>query len=261
MIVASHTVTDPCRCPYLSDQRNTMEHVVVRSMSALEYEQLLQSGWRKFGRLLYRPICDDCEECRSTRIHIPSFSPNRSQARCLNRNADLRIEVGQPKIDTPRMDIYRRYHVAREADRGWHRSDHSVDGYADAFLDNPTQSLELSVWLDDTLLGIALLDITGNIVSGVYHYHDPDYADRSLGKFMMLKVIRLGELMNRTWAHFGYHVAGCGSLRYKTTFRPVGILGRDGVWRLPDADGNYDPEGEEDHTAWVTFSSDEEADT
>jgi hypothetical protein len=41
----------------------------------------------------------------------------------------------------------------------------------------------------------------------------------------------------------------------------VGILGRDGVWRLPDADGNYDPEGDEDHTAWVTFSSDEEADT
>ncbi|MFN7829680.1 MAG: hypothetical protein ACK5NX_00605, partial [Armatimonadota bacterium] len=116
----------------------------------------------------------------------------------MNRNSDLRIEVGQPVIDTQRMDIYRRYHIAREADRGWHRSDHSVDGYSDAFLDNPTQSLELSVWLDDVLLGIALLDVTGNIVSGVYHYHDPDYADRSLGKFMMLKVIRLGELMNRT---------------------------------------------------------------
>lgn len=236
----------PEPCPYIRGRLSTMEHIVVESLTTVELEALLELGWRKFGRLLYRPVCHECSACRSTRIYVPKFTPNRSQLRCIVRNADLRIETQTPIIDDQRMKIYRRYHRNRESTRAWGVADRSFAGYEETFLDNLTEAIEVSVWLESRLLGVALTDITGNIVSGVYHYHDPDYQDRSIGKFLMLKVIRLAELTGRRWAHFGYHVEECISLQYKTSFRPVSLLGNDGVWRMADANGNYDEEGLDD---------------
>ena len=223
-----------------------MEHIVVESLTSVELEALLELGWRKFGRLLYRPVCHECSACHSTRIYVPTFTPNRSQTRCITRNADLRIETQAPIIDDQRLKIYRRYHRNRELTRSWGVADKTRAGYEETFLDNLTEAIEVSVWLESHLLGVALTDITGNIVSGVYHYHDPDYHDRSIGKFLMLKVIRLAELTGRRWAHFGYHVGECTSLSYKTSFRPVSLLGDDGVWRMADANGNYDVAGLDD---------------
>ena len=45
------------------------------SLSPRRYEGLLERGWRRFGRTLFRPTCRRCSECRSIRIDLRNFQP------------------------------------------------------------------------------------------------------------------------------------------------------------------------------------------
>ena len=74
-------------------------------------------------------------------------------------------------------------------------------------------------------------DITPNTVSSVYHFHDPDCRDRSLGTFAIMQAIDLARRLEKRWVYLGYYVAGCASLSYKSHYRPCEILDSDGNWR------------------------------
>src|SRR3546814_15240617 len=77
------------------------------------YPQALRSGFRRSGDLVYRPHCRGCKACVAVRIPVADFVPDRSQRRCLARNAD----VDAPIVPSPRTDeqlaLYRRYLQAR----------------------------------------------------------------------------------------------------------------------------------------------------
>ena len=224
-------VSDPEPCPYLPDRTSVHENRVVASISPDDFEAMLDQGWRKFGPVLYRPACPDCDACRPLRIPAEDFEPSRSQRRCLERNLDAEVVFGPASADDAHVDLYNRYHAAQQFRRGWPSSWRDSDEYRRNFLLNPVPSGEISVWVEERLVGVALVDITGSVVSGVYHYHDPEMVRRGLGTLLMLHVIGLARQNGRRWAHFGYHVAGCRSLEYKTNFQPCELLGPDHVWR------------------------------
>ncbi len=118
----------------------------------------------------------------------------------------------------------------RPSSKGWPDTDRTEKGYVFQFVHNPIPSVEISVWEGELLRAVALTDITPKVVSGVYHFHEPDCRERSLGTFVMLHTIALAQRLGKRWAYFGYYVAGCGSMAYKTRFQPCEILGTDGVW-------------------------------
>lgn len=231
MIVLERFAIDSEPCEYLHDRTSRLEYAVVARMSPLEYETALHGGFRKFGLLLFRPACPSCRACRPLRIPADRFQPDRSQRRCLKRNADLRVEFAPPTVDAGRLDLFNRYHAAQQARKGWPETAKGPADYLASFVRNPVPSLEVSVWRDGTLRAVALTDITPQIVSGVYHYHDPEDADRGLGTFAMLQTIALAQRLQKPWVHFGYYVADCPSLNYKARFRPCQLLGEDGVWK------------------------------
>ena len=226
----------PETCHYLPDRDATQEYVQVGQITAQEYEDLMNRGWRKFGPTLFRPVCAGCSECRPLRIPVGAFTPDRSQRRARARNADLTVRYAVPTVDAARLDLYRRYHAAQAIDKGWPDTDRSERGYAFQFIHNPVPAVEISVWEGDLLRAVALTDVTPNVVSGVYHFHEPDCRPRGLGTLVMLHTIELARQLGRHWAYFGYYVAGCPSMSYKTNFRPCEILGADGVWREPPED-------------------------
>lgn len=218
-------------CTYLPDRPSRLEYTVVLRLSPEEYEEKMDQGYRKFGPLLFRPVCANCRECRPLRIPAAEFTPDRSQRRALKRNADLTVRFGRPTIDAVRLRLYNRYHAAQQERKGWDVAEKTADDYAFSFLYTPVPGVEVSVWEGSKLRAVALTEITPNVVSGVYHYHDPDLTDRSLGTFVVLQTIELARRLGKPWAYFGYYVSGCGSLAYKARFRPCELLDDDGIWR------------------------------
>ena len=233
MTILQQFYMGPEPCVYLPEEVALLEYEYVSQMTASELELRLNSGWRKFGRLLFHPICDACEECRPVRIHVAQFVPSRSQERCLKLNADLEVSIGRPQVDEERLDLYHRYHFVQELRKGWPETERTLEEYAFSFTQNLTPALEITIRdsKDKKLIAVVLTDITPNLLSGTYHYHDPEHSERSLGKFGMLQALELAKRLQKQWAHFGYYVKDCSSLNYKIQFRPCEILGPDKVWR------------------------------
>lgn len=231
MLVLKTVVTGPEPCVYLPEQQMTLENVVVSQLSPEEYEGLMNAGWRKFGTVLFRPICDHCQACRSLRIPVAAFTPNRSQRRAQAGNSDLTVVFDRPCVDEQRLALYRRYHHTKELRQGWPEVEKTADDYIDSFLRSPVPVVEITVWEGAALLAVVLTEVTANIVSGIYHFWEPEAQGRSIGTFAMLQTIELAQLLKRPWAYFGYYVEGCPSLSYKANFRPHELLdAAEGVW-------------------------------
>ena len=207
-----------------------MENLVVAQLSPMEYEQKMNNGWRKFGPVLFRPICAQCKECRPLRIPVAEFVPSRSQRRALAKNATLEVRYGRPVVDERRLALYNRYHTKQEVQKGWPEGERSADDYAFSFVHNPVPAVEISVWEGGILRAIVLTDVTPSTVSGVYHYYEPEEQSYSLGTFAMLQTILLAQKLAKPWAYFGYWVAACPSLSYKANFQPCEILTEAGSW-------------------------------
>jgi leucyl-tRNA---protein transferase len=231
MVILEQFATEPHPCLYLPSEEAELAYYYVARLEPAEYETLMNQGYRKFGPMLFRPVCAACDACRPIRIPSERFHPDRSQRRALKSNADLEVEIGTPAVDEERLDLWHRYHAAQESRKGWPEQERSADEYAFSFVYNPIPAVEISVRQEGVLRAVVLTDVTPNVVSGVYHYHDPDAADRSLGTFCMLQTIELARRLQKRWAYFGFYVAGCSSMEYKARFRPCEILETDGVWR------------------------------
>ena len=220
-------------CEYLHDRPARLEYELVARLSPEEYEARMNAGWRKFGHVLFHPVCTDCRECRPIRIPVAGFTLDRSQRRVLKHcRARFEVRFATPTVDDARLRLYNRYHAQQEVRKGWPASEKSADDYHFSFVQSPLPAVEISVWEGEALRSVVLTDLTPNVVSGVYHYYDPDLRDAGIGVFSLLQTIDLAHLMGKTYAYFGFYVAGCASLSYKARFRPCEILGDDGVWRL-----------------------------
>ena len=224
--------TTPSPCGYLPDRHSRLRYEIVTSLSPAEYLVRLQHGWRRFGFSLFRPECASCRECRSVRVPVASFQPDRSQKRAWAANArDLRLEIGLPAITREKLDLYDRFHLHQTESKGWpEHGPKDPDDYIESFVENPFVTEEWCYYLGERLVGVGYVDRLPEGLSAIYFYYDPAERDRSLGTFNVLSVIRNARESNLPHVYLGYYVAGCRSLEYKGRFRPNEVLGPDGEW-------------------------------
>jgi arginyl-tRNA--protein-N-Asp/Glu arginylyltransferase len=230
MRVLQQLVMDSHRCEYLPAEVARLEYSYAPSLTAAEYQELMDGGYRKFGALLFRPVCSACQECRPIRVPIAAFERSRSQRRVWRRNADLRVELGPPIVDEQRLDLYARYHAAQAERKSWPATDKDAEEYAFSFVQNPLPAIEITTWEGAALRGVIINDVTPRALSAVYHYHDPEAAERSLGTYLILRTLELARQLRKQYVYLGYFVEGCGSMSYKARFRPCEILQADGTW-------------------------------
>jgi leucyl-tRNA---protein transferase len=225
--------TPPGPCGYLAGQSWRFEHEFVAALSPAEYQERLEQGWRRFGHLLFRPVCQACTACRSLRVDVPRFRPNRSQRRNRKMNeGDVRLVVGVPQISRQKLDLYDRYHAFQTATKGW--PDHGpkdAAGYRDSFTANPIPVEEWRYSLSGRLVGVGYVDRLPAGLSAIYFFHDPGERDRGLGTWNVLNVIDRAAALGLPHVYLGYHVAGSASLEYKANFAPYETLEPDGTWR------------------------------
>jgi arginine-tRNA-protein transferase len=197
-------------------------------LSESAYEDLLRSGFRRSGMLVYQPACAACSECRSLRIAVDRFQRSASQRRCWRKNADLHVKVGKASATAEKFDLYARYVIERHG-RG---EDATPQAFLSFLYESPLQTLEME-YRDGTgkLLAVGICDRVGSALSSVYFYYDPAQLRRGLGTYGVLWEIDYAQRQGLTHYYLGYWVDGCATMQYKSSFGPHELLDAAGGWR------------------------------
>jgi arginine-tRNA-protein transferase len=223
----------PSRCGYLPDRDWSLEYEMVADLSAAEFSQRLEDGWRRFGAMMFRPQCPACTACQTLRVDAAMFQPNRSQRRTWNANhADVSVHIDAPRVTRSRLQLYDRFHAMQTEVKGWpEHGAKDAASYRESFVENPAFTEEWCYYLDERLVGVGYVDRLIDAMSAIYFFYDPDLRDRSLGTFNVLCLLEECKRRNSQFLYLGYYVEGCRSLEYKANFKPNQIRHADGVWR------------------------------
>lgn len=220
-------VEPPRPCSYLPDRRASLDLRVLVDVTPDELDELLVRGWRRFGAVYFRPACTACDECVTLRIPTATFVPSKSQRRARKNAAGLHRIVSPPIVDDERLDLYRRWHEAREESRGWEPSELDAERYAFDFA-FPHPCVREVAFRDpadgDRLVGLGIVDETPNAMSAVYFFWDPERAPASLGVANVVSLIEDAKARGKAHVYLGYRVEGCRSLAYKSRFLPHELL-------------------------------------
>jgi arginyl-tRNA--protein-N-Asp/Glu arginylyltransferase len=230
-------IAPPTRCGYLPHQKWSLEYEYVAELTPAEYLGRLLDNWRRFGHMLFRPVCPTCRACRSLRVVVPHFRPNRSQRRCRQVNEGvIELCIGKPSVNRAKLALYDRYHAFQTDHKGWpEHAPRDASSYADSFVHHPFPVEEWCYYLHGQLIGVGYVDVLpGDLVGGlsaIYFFYDPYHRQRSLGTWNILCLIEEAARRQLPYVYLGYYVEGCGSLSYKACFKPNQLRDVDGVWR------------------------------
>jgi arginine-tRNA-protein transferase len=212
-------------CSYLDGRVSRTRYRLIEHCSAVTYQRMLERGWRRFGNLFFRPTCDGCLECRSLRVDVEAFRPNRSMRRTWRRNEDLRTELRRPSMSEEHLRLYDRYHADMTFRKGWPSRHAEPFDYLLTFVQGHRDfGHELLFWHGERLVGVALVDILPRALSAVYAFFDPAERRRALGVFSILSQIELARSRGIPHVYLGYRVAENVSMRYKANYRPHELL-------------------------------------
>jgi leucyl-tRNA---protein transferase len=218
--------TAPHPCSYLDGQEATTLFVEPSmSLSTEQVVKLAESGFRRSGRLTYRPHCSQCSACISVRVPVASFQPKRRQLRTRKQNRDVTFNARTPILDEEHYELYRRYIEARHADGDMYPPSHAQ--YDSFITSDHTQAFFLEARIGEQLIAVTLFDeIPGNGLSAIYTFFDPDQAfdARSLGRLMILQLIEIARGLELTYLYLGYWIRNSQKMVYKTEYRPIEML-------------------------------------
>lgn len=215
------------QCPYLPDRDQRLLFLRGDTVGQL-YRILLDEGYRRSGEHLYRPACEGCYECKVLRVPVADFKPSKSQRRIYKKGKDLfHIEAGRPKADEQRIVMYNRYLAFQHRNPDGPESLESYRRFfADTFLGN-NRTRELRLMAGNRLAGIGIVDVVADVLSSVYFYFDPEFAEYSPGTWSMLAEIEYARSENLDYYYPGYYIEGCQAMSYKIRLRPNEIRSLD----------------------------------
>lgn len=217
----------PHPCPYLPGRIAVSEAAYFGWLEPAAYQLLMDLGFRRSGRVVYRMACPDCRECMPIRVPVNRFEPSRSQRRVFRRNEDVQVEVDRPRPSDEKWRIYEDYLTRR------HDGTMSEDRESfEQFLYEPaTETLEMVYRIDGRIVGVGIVDACPGCLSSVYFYFDPAESRRGMGTFGALREIEECRRRGLPYWYAGFYVRDCRRMNYKAGFRPHELLGADGVWR------------------------------
>jgi arginyl-tRNA--protein-N-Asp/Glu arginylyltransferase len=223
--------TLPHSCGYFAG-RTAQNLVIDPAAPQLDrlYGAALDHGFRRAGGHLYFPHCPNCHACTPCRIDVALFKPDRSQRRCMKRNADLTVSERMAGYNSERHGLYSRYLRTRHPGGGMDDAEASDFRRFLTAPWSPTVFLELHH--DDRLLAVAVTDVCATGISAVYTFYDPDEHERGLGTFAILQQVELARRRGIPWVYLGFWIDGHPKMDYKRRFRPLQVRRADGWTEL-----------------------------
>ena len=223
-------LTAPQPCPYLRGQqeRKVFTHLIGEKAPQIN-DMLTHGGFRRSQNIAYRPACETCRACVSTRIIADEFEPSRNMRRTLKRNSDLVSKQVLPVPTSEQFSLFRSYLDARHWDGGM--VDMTSLDYAMMVEDTHVNTMVIEYrrrWPDTYITGegsgplvaVALTDVLNNGLSMVYSFFDPVEVSRSLGSYLILDHVERARRMGLPYVYLGYWVKGSQKMEYKRRFQP-----------------------------------------
>ncbi len=218
----------PHACDYLPLREARMLFLPPeQELSMGDYSHLVTKGFRRSGRLVYRPHCALCQSCISVRIPVHRFRPDRSQRRCYRRNRNLRLIARPAEFRDEHYDLYLRYLRARHP--GGSMAESTPEDYTDFLTCSWCDTLFYEFRLRERLLAVAVVDLLDDGLSAVYTFFDPDFPRRGLGTYAILAEIDATRRQGLDYLYLGYWIAECDKMAYKHRFQPLEYY-VDGHW-------------------------------
>ena len=210
----------PHRCPYLPDQTAILPmRLPLAELTGTQFDACLARGDRRQGILLYRPDCGSCTACEAIRLDVKAFAPTKTQARMHKRGrARLRVEVGRPRVDAARVRLYNLHKRLRQLEGGEGLA--TAADYSGFLAESCVDTWELSYWMGEQLVGVAIVDRGQTSLSAVYCCYDPEVPGISVGVFSVMETVALCRQWGLQWLYLGFYVAGCRAMRYKASYGP-----------------------------------------
>ena len=235
-------VTNPSPCPYLPGkvERKVFTELSGRHASELN-EALGRIGFRRSQSVAYRPSCIDCSACVSVRVLAAEFEATATQRKLMRRHRDLDVSACKPWTTEEQYQLLRRYLAARHPGGGMAEMDES--DFADMVEQTPVRTYVIEYREPSVngrpgrLVGACLSDQQSDGLSMIYSFFDvgPD-SRKGLGTYIILDHIIRAARAGLPYVYLGYWVEGSNRMAYKTGFRPLERLGRDGWRRMDEAD-------------------------
>lgn len=225
--------TAPGTCPYLPEQSESKLVVDLYGHDAdVLYAELSRAGFRRSHSYAYRPACKDCSACIPVRVDAAAYRDSRSLRRVRRRNLDLTHQLCHPAATSEQYALFGRYQAARHGDSSM--AEMSGRDYRAMIEDTPVSSFIMEVRNGrGELLAACLADWLEDGLSAVYSFFDPDEPERSLGTFMILRLIDIARAAELPVVYLGYWIAGSSTMDYKRRFPAVqGLV--DARWTTLD---------------------------
>ncbi|UCN00655.1 arginyltransferase [Sulfurimonas sp. SWIR-19] len=208
-------------CSYLSDKKQTTHYKVINNCDSKSCEALIERGYRRFGKMYFRPICTACTECQSIKIDVENYTFSKSAKRVMKKAKDITSYIQVPSVTQEHLELFEKYHLYMHDKKGWDYSATTAQHYYNSFVTGHADfGYEVLYYDQERLIAVDLIDILENGISSIYFYYDPDYAQYSLGKLSLYNQIKYAKNTNKKWIYLGYYVEGCPSLSYKAQYTP-----------------------------------------
>jgi arginine-tRNA-protein transferase len=209
------------KCSYLQNKEQTLHYKILENCSLICNHNLVETGYRRFGKMYFRPICYDCNECKSIKIDVENFNWSKSKRRVLKKAKDIEIFIKKPEVSKEHLDLYKKYHLYKKEKNGWDYHNVTPQSYYNAFVDGAYEyGYEVLYFFKDKLIGVDLIDILPHGISSIYFYYDPDFSRYNLGKLSLYYQIIMAKERGLKWVYLGYYVKDCPSLAYKADYKP-----------------------------------------
>lgn len=209
------------KCSYLDGLEQTMHYKIIDDCSKEKCEDFIQRGFRRFGKMYFRPICSTCDECKSIKIDVRNFSFSKSQRRVIRKAKNIRSIIQKPSLTKSHIELFEKYHLHMKDQKDWEYTATTAQGYYNSFVSGANEfGYEVLYFDEERLIGVDLIDILPNGISSIYFYYDPDYKKYALGKLSMYKQIMFAKETDKEWIYMGYYVKDCPSLSYKSHYEP-----------------------------------------
>lgn len=222
-------LSPPSLCSYLPNQVSKLVFMLVEpnhDINANLYTQLCNQGFRRSGRAFYRPNCQHCKQCISSRVVVPQFEPSRRYRKVLNRNKEVTIQViPAAKATQEHYSLYQKYISARHAEGDMYPP--SLHTFEQFLIDSPTDTLFMEVREpNNKLIAVAVTDRVNDGLSSIYTFFDPEpnYGSRSLGVFCILTQIEWAKTLGLDYVYLGFWIPSVKKMSYKTDYTPIELL-------------------------------------
>ena len=209
------------KCSYLDNLQQTTNYKVIDDCDALQCQELIERGYRRFGKMYFRPICANCDECKSIKVDVKNFKFSKSHKRVLKKAEFIKSYIQIPTMTQSHLELFEKYHLYMKEKKSWDHSPTDPQSYYSSFVNGHNGfGHEILYYHEDKLIAVDLIDILEDGISSIYFYYDPEYAKYSLGKLSLLFQIKFAASENKDWIYLGYYVKDCSSLSYKADYKP-----------------------------------------